>query len=77
MYSLPRRNVKRLIESLGGLWELARLAVRSGFRLDGPYWRWRSETAFGLDPATRPSRVQRIRAVLGYGRWVWRMRTGR
>lgn len=63
-----------MIETLGGLWELALLAARSRFRLRGRYWRWRYETAFGSDPAVRPPRRQRLRAVLEYGRWVYRMK---
>lgn len=66
----------RFIETLGGLWELASLAARHGTRLRGPYWRWRSETAFGTDPARRPPRREMIRMLLEYGRWVWRMKHG-
>ena len=66
--------MRRLVEILGGLWELLLLAVRSRFRLRGAYWRWRDETAFGGDPAARPPLGQRLRAVLDYGRWVYRMK---
>ena len=62
-----------LIETLGGLWELAALGCRSRFRLGGAFWRWRNETAFGNDPSCTPSRLQRWRRVLAYGRWVYRM----
>ncbi|MHC4218337.1 MAG: hypothetical protein ACYSU7_07760 [Planctomycetota bacterium] len=65
------------LETIGGLWELVRLAAGSGFRLRGPYWRWRHETAFGSDPGARPSRWQRALIVLDYGRWVYRMKRGR
>jgi hypothetical protein len=66
-----------LADGFGGLWELFMLAARSGFRLRGAYWQWRYETAFGSDPARRPSRAQRLRAILAYGRWVYRMKRGR
>jgi len=66
--------MRTLIELLGGLWELLRLAFKTRFRLRGPYWRWRAETAFGTDPSKLPSRWQRWRAILDYGRWVHRMR---
>ena len=67
----------RVVDTLGGLWELGVLAVRSRFRLRGPYWRWRDETAFGTRAAARPTRWRRVLAVLGYGRWVYRMKRGR
>ena len=66
--------MRRLVEMVGGVWQLARLAAASRFRLRGPYWRWRYETAFGGDPAARPPRRQRLGAVLAYGRWVYRMK---
>jgi hypothetical protein len=69
--------MRGLIETLGGLWELFLLAVGSRFRVRGPYWRWRYETAFGGDPAARPPRRQRLRAMLDYGRWVYRMKRRR
>jgi len=59
---------------LGALYELFRLAAISGFRLRGRYWTWRMHTAFGRGyPA---SRMETIRSVLEYGRWVRRMRRG-
>ena len=67
----------RVVDTLGGLWEIGVLAVRSRFRLRGPYWRWRHETAFGTRAAARPTRWRRVVAVLGYGRWVYRMKRGR
>lgn len=64
----------RCIEFLGGLYELARLAFITRFRFRGDYWSWRLHTAFGRGyPA---SRTELIRAVLAYGRWVFRMRHG-
>jgi hypothetical protein len=69
--------VRRVIDTIGGLWELLLLAARSRFRLSGPYWRWRGETAFGGDPARRPGRRERLGQVLAYGRWVYRMKRER
>lgn len=64
-----------LIDTLGGLYELLRLGVITRFRFSGPYWHWRLHTAFGRGyPATR---AQTVRAVLDYGRWVYRARRGR
>ncbi len=64
----------RLRDTIGGLWELGRLAAASRFRLSNRYWRWRDETAFGNDPAVRPGSIARWRAMLDYGRWVYRMK---
>ena len=58
-------------ENFGGLYELARLAVLTRFRLRGPYWSWRLHTAFGRG---YPPRGELIRSILAYGRWVHRMR---
>jgi hypothetical protein len=69
--------MRALFDTLGGLWELMLMALRTRFRMAGPYWRWRMETAFGADPRRRPPRRQRLRAVLDYGRWVYRMKRGR
>jgi len=64
----------RCIEFFGGLYELARLAIITRFRFRGDYWSWRLHTAFGRGyPA---SRLELVRAVLAYGRWVFRMRHG-
>jgi hypothetical protein len=64
--------VRRFLDTLGGLYQLARLAVISRFRFRGPYWTWRLHTAFGRGyPGTR---LETARAVLEYGRWVHRMR---
>jgi hypothetical protein len=58
--------------TLGGLYELARLAVLTGFRFRGAYWSWRLHTAFGR--GYPPSRRELVRSVLAYGRWMRRMR---
>ncbi len=66
--------MRTLWDTIGGLYQLARLAVLTRFRFRGPYWRWRMETAFG---GGRPSsRMETIRAVLAYGRWMHRTRRG-
>ncbi len=67
--------MRLLGETLGGLYELARLAALSGFRLRGRFWTWRLHTAFGR--GYPESRIELLRAVVAYGRWVWRMRHGR
>lgn len=69
--------MRRLIDTLGGLWELLLLATKTRFRLNSAYWRWRHETAFGHDPARMPPRRERWRAILEYGRWVYRTKRGR
>ena len=67
----------RFIETIGGLWQLFRLALREGLGLRGPYWRWRQETAFGVDRQRWPSFRSRLGAVLDYGRWLHRMKRRR
>lgn len=63
-----------MLETIGGLYQLARLATLTRLRLRGPYWTWRLHTAFGRGyPA---SRVELVRSVLAYGRWMHRMRRG-
>lgn len=67
--------MRSLIDTLGGLYELLRLAVISRFRFSGAYWQWRLQTAFGRGyPA---SRAELLRSILDYGRWVYRTRRGR
>jgi hypothetical protein len=67
--------MRRTIETIGGMCALFMLAARSGFRLrSSAYWRWRDETAFGHDPSKRPPLLERLRATLEYGRWVYRMK---
>lgn len=63
-----------LIDTIGGLYELARLGVITKFRFRGAYWRWRMETAFGQGKPE--SRMEMLHAVLEYGRWMRRMRRG-
>jgi len=61
-----------LRDTIGALYELARLAVITRFRFRGPYWRWRFETAFGRGlPASRRELLHRL---LDYARWMHRVR---
>lgn len=69
--------MRRFIDTIGGLWELFLLGWKTRFRMRGAYWKWRKETAFGVDPAAMPPRRERLRAVLDYGRWVYRMKRRR
>jgi hypothetical protein len=77
--------LRYLLDTVGGVYELARLAVISRFRFGGEYWRWRMQTAFGPTgrPPPPPAEHGRYsgtrgshgaRAVLDYARWVRRMR---
>lgn len=69
--------MRHLFDNLGGVWELLLLAIKARFRLRRPYWRWRYETAFGNNQATRPSRLEQLKAIFSYGRWVYRMKRDR
>jgi len=51
-----------------------RLGLATRFRVRGAYWRWRHETAFGLDPARHPGRWEAIRLAIDYAAWTTRMR---
>jgi hypothetical protein len=68
------QNMSRIEETLGGLWCLVMLAMRGALGRRSHYWKWRDETAFGHPPAQRPSLPKRLRAMLDYGRWVYRMK---
>lgn len=63
--------MRALFETLAGIYQLARLALLTGFNLKNEYWRWRHHTAFGRGT---PPRREMLRAVLDYGRWVHRTR---
>ena len=65
------RPIRWTLDTLGGLWQLARLGLLTGFRFRGSYWQWRLHTAFGKG---YPSRGELARSILEYGRWVHRMR---
>lgn len=60
-----------VIDTLGGLYELFRLAVVTRFRFRGAYWSWRMYTAFGRG---RPPLPELLASVLEYGRWAYRTR---
>ena len=64
-----------LADTLGALYQLLRLGLITGIRFRGPYWAWRLQTAFGR--GYPQSRLELVRSVLEYGRWVHRMRQGR
>jgi len=66
-----RRGLVHIMETLGGLWMLLLLGVRTRFRLHGSYWKWRQETAFG---GGEPQAAEKRRMTLDYARWAWRMR---
>ncbi|MDX2118027.1 MAG: hypothetical protein SFY96_07590 [Planctomycetota bacterium] len=63
--------MRTLFDTLGGLWELLRLAWISRFRFRGAYWQWRMHTAFGRG---KPPLPELIESVIDYGRWVYRTR---
>lgn len=65
----------RLIDSIGGLYELLRLGFQTRFKFKGPYWQWRLHTAFGTKGP--PSKSAAIAAALRYGRWIHRIRKAR
>jgi hypothetical protein len=66
--------MSRVLDFLGALYELARLAILTRFRFKGPYWTWRMHTAFGR--GLPESRRDLAASVIEYGAWVHRMRRG-
>ncbi len=64
-----------MIRSLLGL---LRLGLSTRFRVNGAYWKWRKETAFGDADmkwgASAPTEAERRRAMLEYAAWAQRMR---
>lgn len=66
--------MRHFLDTLGGLWQLLRLAIITRFRFKGPYWHWRMHTAYADQ---RPSRTRLVRDALDYARWVHRMRRDR
>jgi len=59
-------------DTIGGVYELARLALLTRFRFRCDYWRWRFQTAFGRGlPA---SRIELANRMMRYARWTHRMR---
>jgi hypothetical protein len=69
--------MRGVFDTIFGLFDVLLIVMRSGFRLNGAYWRWRTETAFGQDRAHWPPRRQRLAATLEYARWVHRMKRAR
>ncbi len=67
--------IQRAIDTIGGICELARLALITRFRFKGPYWRWRLETAFGR--GLPESRSELLKSLLHYGAWCYRIRRSR
>lgn len=57
-----------------GILGLLHLGFATRFRIRGPYWRWRMETALGADRTAWPSRGDRFRSILAYGAWARRIR---
>lgn len=55
-------------------YELARMAIVARFRLRGPYYTWRWQTAFGRGT---PPRAELLRGLVEFGAWAHRVRTGR
>jgi hypothetical protein len=63
------------VHTLGGLYELARMACITRANFSGKYWTWRWQTALGPQGMHGPIRgSERRRAMLEYARWVWRLR---
>ncbi len=58
----------------GAAYELLRLGVITRFDFKGPYWTWRTTTAFGRGMPS--SRIELVRNVLEYARWARRLRRG-
>ena len=63
----------RITDTLGGLWVLLTLFVRSKGRLSGAYWSWRTHTAFP-DGSHPKGRLGTARSALEYAAWAWRIR---
>ncbi len=63
-----------MLLTLRGIYELARLAVLSGFRMKGAYWTWRKHTALGPGGLDAVSPAAQRHAALEYGRWIARMK---
>ncbi|NUQ67792.1 MAG: hypothetical protein HUU18_05880 [Phycisphaerales bacterium] len=64
--------MRHVIDTIGGVYELARLFVLSKGRLRGAYWTWRSTTAMGDGVGISPG--ARRAGIFEYARWVRRMR---
>lgn len=70
-----RTLTRHLGHTLGGLYELARMAWITRANFSGKYWTWRWQTALGpMGKHAQVSSGERRSAMLEYARWVWRMR---
>ncbi len=69
-----RSGLKRLFETVLGLWALFVLLCHSRFRLRGQYWQWRWQTAFGRG---EPAFFEKAVSLLDYARWMHQMRRHR
>lgn len=56
------------------IYELPRMAITARFRVRGPYYAWRWETAFGRGV---PPRGELLRGLVEYAAWAHRIRKGR
>lgn len=67
------RVIASIFDTLGALWVLATLAIRSKFNFSSPYWNWRMSTAFpqGRVP---PKPESKRRLAFEYARWAYRIR---
>ncbi|HVU64384.1 MAG TPA: hypothetical protein VHC70_10430 [Phycisphaerales bacterium] len=68
--------MRHLLDTLGGLYQLARLACLSHLNFKSPYWQWRLYTAFGSGELSERPLRRNLHTILEYGRWVHRMRRG-
>ncbi len=67
------RPIAYIMDTLGAIWVLCTLAIRSGFNFSSPYWKWRMSTAFPEhDPASQQQSKHRL--ALEYARWAHRIR---
>ena len=66
-------TISRFTNTLGGLWVLASLAIISRGRFKSRYWQWRTATAF--PPGSSPSgTLPKLKLIIEYANWAWRMR---
>lgn len=68
--------MRHALLTLAGGWELLRLGVVTRFKFSGPYWRWRTHTAFGRG-MPEGGKWGMLKATLDYGKWVHQQRMSR
>jgi len=68
--------MRHVVLPLAACWELLRLGFITRFKFDGPYWRWRTNTAFGRG-MPEGGRLGLYKSVLDYGKWVHQQRMSR